>query len=108
MTVRTLGSLGRLEPGSVGAGGASGSKQCGRGRQPAALRVSACLRSFLPSFLHSLSKYAFMRCQVSPSLSILGLGRAACVPSVHSPSWSVSEQRQGLDQAWWGCRNVPG
>lgn len=34
----------------------------------AALRISAYRRSFLPSFTHSLSRDAFMRCQVSPPL----------------------------------------
>ena len=106
MTLRTLGSLGRLEPGAGGAGGASGSKQCGWGRQPAALRVSACLCSFLPSLAQQVCVHEVAG---APSLCILGPGRAARMPSVHSPhSWSVSEQRQGLDQAWWGCRNVPG
>lgn len=67
MAVRILGSPGPLEPWAVGAGGP---------RSPssvavavcAALRISAYRLSFLPSFTHSLSKHAFMRCQVSPPL----------------------------------------
>lgn len=108
MAVRILGSPGHLEPWAVRAGGPQSPSSVAVAVS-AALRISAYRRSFLPSFTHSLSKYAFMRCQVGPPLSILSSGTAAWMPSVHSlHSRPVSEQRQGLDQAWWGCRTVPG
>ena len=108
MAVRILGSLGPLEPWAVGAGGASESKQCGRGS--VCCPQDLCLSALIPSFLHSLTQQGRVHeVPGEPAPAILSLGTAAWMPSVHSlHSRPVSEQRQGLDQAWWGCRTVPG